>query len=240
MDIATGVYGMFIDADMILTPNLVKTCVEKIRTSDAAGLHIDEFVLGRGLLSKIRRFERSFYSGTVIDGVRFFRIDSFSRVGGFDFALPPGPEDWDLDMRLKELGPLKLIPNKSETNFLDNWELRDFTIVRGAVKLGNFQGIYHNEDEQTLKRYLHKKSYYSASMNTYQDKWNGHEELRKQFGITYRYLLVFIERGGWKKLIVHPILTIFMFALRVAVGYRYIYIQMSKRQTRDVYGRSKS
>jgi len=240
VDIATGVYGMFIDADMILTPNLIKTCVETICTSDAAGLHIDEFILGRGFLSKIRRFERSFYSGTVIDGVRFFRIDSFSRIGGFDFTLPPGPEDWDLDMRLKELGPLKLIPNKAESNFLPIWDLRDFVIARGAVNLANFQGIYHNEDEQTLKRYLQKKSYYSASMITYQDKWIGHDEIRKQFSIAYRYFLVFIERGGWKKLIAHPVLTIFMFALRIAVGYQYINTKIFKRQSTDVYGRNRS
>lgn len=234
IDIATGVYGMFIDADMILTPNLIETCVNEFLSSEPIALHIEEIVLGKGRLARIRRFERSFYSGTCIDGVRFFKLDDFKKIGGFDESLPPGPEDWDLDKRFKDVGSLILLSSKRIFRVFSNWTMRDFLLARGAVDIDNFEGIFHNEDEQTLSRYLKKKTYYSGSMTAYQNKWRGHDELRKQFGIGYRYLIVFIERGGWKKLLAHPLLASSMFALRISVGFKYLQTRFLERHNEEI------
>ena len=83
-EVATGKYVMYIDADMILSPSLIRTCVETINTKNYLALHIPEVVLGEKFFSRVRRFERCFYDGTVIDGARFFLKDAFIRVGGFN------------------------------------------------------------------------------------------------------------------------------------------------------------
>ena len=219
IDIATGVYGMFIDADMILTPNLIETCVGEFLSSEPIALHIEEIVLGKGKLARVRRFERSFYSGTCIDGVRFFKLVDFKKIGGFDANLPPGPEDWDLDKRFKQLGKLALVSSGST---LESWPLDSFVASRGAMRSKSFAGIFHNEDEQSLRRYLAKKSYYSGSMDAYRKKWEGDSEIVKQLGVKYRFLSVFIESGKWKKLIHSPILTLQVLGLRVTVGISYL------------------
>ena len=168
IDIATGVYGMFIDADMILTPNLVEACMEKIASEDLVALHIEEIVLGNGVLARIRRFERSFYSGTCIDGVRFFCLENFKSINGFDASLPPGPEDWDLDLRFLENGKLGLV----STGSINEWSMSTFISSKGAQTSSRFAGIFHNEDEQSLGAYLSKKAYYSGSMDAYKSKWS--------------------------------------------------------------------
>jgi len=219
IDIATGVYGMFIDADMILTPNLIEACVNEFSNNDPIALHIEEIVLGNGRLASIRRFERSFYSGTCIDGVRFFKLFDFKKIGGFDAALPPGPEDWDLDKRFKQLGTLNLVKSGSPA---DHWTLDAFIHSRGAVRSKNFAGIFHNEDEQTLKRYLSKKSYYSSSMEIYKTKWENDSDIRRQLGFFYRYISVFLENGKWTKIVQNPLRFVGVISLRFLVGLTYV------------------
>ncbi len=218
LDVATGTYGMFIDADMILTSNLLEACVEKICSEDLKALHIEEIVLGRRRLARIRRFERSFYSGTCIDGVRFFRLEDFKSINGFDASLPPGPEDWDLDMRFLKNGKLGLV----SAGPIGRWEMSTFVSSKGVHVESDFAGIFHNEDEQSLGVYLSKKAYYAGSMDAYKRKWSDSPEVRKQLGLKYRYFSVFVENGKWKKLIRHPGLATGMYVLRFLVGARYL------------------
>ena len=218
-EIATGEYAMFIDADMILSPQLIETCVDQMDHDSLVALHVEEVVLGRGFLAKVRRFERSFYSGTVIDGVRFFRRKDFNQIGGFDEGLPPGPEDWDLDKRFKNVGSLRLLGKSARPM---NWDMAEFIESRGVGADNDYCGIYHNEDEQTLRKYLSKKSYYAGSMATYTDKWPGDPDVRKQLGLGYRYFLVFVEDGKWKRCLRHPLLITATLGLRVLVGLTYI------------------
>jgi glycosyltransferase involved in cell wall biosynthesis len=225
IDIATGVYGMFIDADMILTPNLIEACVNEFSSNAPIALHIEEIVLGNGRLASVRRFERSFYSGTCIDGVRFFKLVDFKKIGGFDANLPPGPEDWDLDKRFKILGKLTLVKSGSS---VERWPLDNFIDSRGASRPKTLAGIFHNEDEQSLRRYLAKKSYYSGSMDAYQEKWPGDADVAKQLGITYRFIRVFIECGRWLKIVRHPGRFVAVLALRVLVGAQFL---LNKRAT---------
>ena len=72
IDKSNGEYVMFVDADMMLGPYLVEDCVGSMQHSPDIALHIPEIVLGNNYFSKVRRFERRFYDGTVIDGARFF------------------------------------------------------------------------------------------------------------------------------------------------------------------------
>ena len=225
-ELASGAYAMFVDADMILTPNLVAECFANFSHGNFVALHVGEEVLGGSLLARVRRFERSFYSGTCIDGVRFFDRKLFCQIGGFDESLPPGPEDWDLDKRFKRFGKIGLVQNG---HFSKEWELTNLIEENGVRVDRAFAGFFHNESKQTIRQYLFKKTYYSPSMQNYVEKWGQNDpDIRKQLGFIYRYMVVFVENRKWKKLIRHPQLALLMIGLRIAVGLTYLRSKVKK------------
>jgi glycosyltransferase involved in cell wall biosynthesis len=196
-----GTYYMYLDADMILTPNILKESVKKFEKSkQLKGLYMPEIVLGSGYWSRVRRFERSFYNATVIDCVRMVRKEDFEKINGFDVSMS-GPEDWDFDKKIRNLGKTEIIS----------------------------EPIFHNEAAFNLKKYIEKKGYYAKSFKTYVNKWGSNDtDIRKQLGIRYRLIGVFTENGKWKKLLTHPILTLGMIALRCLVGYKYLQVKLSR------------
>ncbi len=196
---AKGKYILYLDADMTLSQNLVNTCVRFIEEKKCSALHISEIITGSGYWNKVRRFERSFYDGTVVDGARFFTKDILIKVQGFDESLT-GPEDWDLDKKIKKMGTICLLPKQGED----------------AV-------IFHNEVELNLFSYIYKKKYYSKSFNPYIYKWGENDpDIKKQFGLWYRYIGIFIEKRKWRQIIRHPFLTIGMLFMRGFVGTVYL------------------
>lgn len=191
-----GQYVMYVDADMELSKKVISSCVSRVtKNPDIIGLYIREIVTGDNFWSKVRRFERSFYEGTVIDCVRFIQKPAFVKVKGFDERLT-GPEDWDLDKKIRSLGKVDLVT----------------------------QPIYHNEAEFDIKKYLTKKGYYAKSFNEYIKKWGENDpDIRKQLSFRYRYFGIFIEKGKWKKMANKPLLTLGMYNLRILVGIVYIF-----------------
>lgn len=219
IDISSGRYVMFVDADMILSPSLIKSCVDLIERGDFLALHVPEVVLGKKYFSTVRRFERSFYNGTVIDGARFFLKEAFVKSGGFDETMS-GPEDWDIDKKIKKLGKIGLLREKEAVK---GWEMKSFIIDRGVNPLCYGSVIYHNEAEFDLKMYFAKKGYYAKSFDIYINKWGEDDpDIKKQFGLYYRFLGVFIENGKWKKLVLHLIMTFGMYLLRIMVGFGFL------------------
>lgn len=190
-----GDFFVHLDADMVLSNQVLEECVEKVKgDSNLVALYIPEIVMGDKFFSRVRRFERSFYDATPIDGVRFIKRDVFLAVGGFDERMY-ACEDWDITKKLKKNGKIDIIQ---------------------AV-------LYHNEAEFNLKKYLLKKGYYSGNMDVYIEKWGKDDsDLKKQFGLYYRFIGVFLENGKWTKLIAHPILTLGMYYLRILVGASFI------------------
>lgn len=195
VSISEGDYFIYLDADMILHENVIDECVNRIRSSpDTIGLYISEIVMGDNFFSRVRRFERTFYDATVIDCARFIKKESFLAAGGFDETLT-GPEDWDLDKKLRAVGKINLLTTP----------------------------VYHNEAEFSLKTYLTKKGYYSGYMDDYIAKWGKDDiDLKKQFSIYYRFFGVFVENGKWKRLLAHPGLTSGMYFLRFLVGFKFL------------------
>ena len=175
--VARGEYLIYLDADMILSPTVIEECVAKCECDNVDALYIPERIVGDGFWIKVRDFERSFYTGTVIDAVRFVRRDLFLQVGGFDETLV-GPEDWDFDRKIRKIGRTGV------------------TIVP----------LYHNEGRFNIKRYLKKKGYYTDGIQKYIEKWGSTDlETTKQIGIRYRLIGVFVEKGKWKKLLSIPL-----------------------------------
>ncbi len=87
--------------------------------------------------------------------MRFVRKDKFLEVGGFDESLT-GPEDWDFDRRIKEIGKVDIVS----------------------------ASLCHNEAGFNPKHYLKKKSYYSSSFDKYIQKWEENDKInRKAIGV---------------------------------------------------------
>ena len=191
---ASGDYVMFVDADMIVPEETITEIVESSNRRVADCLYVREVRSGAGLRLKARNFERSFYDGTCIDGLRVIRRDWLEKVGGYDENLV-ACEDWDLDRRLLAAG------------------------TRTAITKGH---LVHNETKQDLGKFLKKKAYYSTSVAAYRSKWHEDEVIRKQFGLGYRFFGVFVENGKWRRLLRHPILAAVMYAERVLVGFTYL------------------
>ena len=225
---ASGELFMFLDADMILSATVIERSVAKLRRDGLCALYIPEIVLGKGFFPTVRRFERSFYDGTVIDCVRIFTREAFEATGGFDESLT-GPEDWDFDKLIRahcRVGVLseydfdrvdayvQTLPDSDFTPRLTGYELfsRDDTPL-----------LFHNEAAFDLWRYLTKKTYYGGSFEAYMAKWPKDDpDLARQFGAPYRFFGVFLENGRWRRLISHPRLAFGMYLLRFLVGFMFI------------------
>ena len=223
--IAKGDFILYLDADMILSPTVIQTCLNQIQLNDDVGLYIDETVLGRGHLATIRRYERRFYTGTVIDAVRFFHRKVFDSLNGFDETLLPGPEDWDLDKRVRALGTVSVVSEGEKTG---DWQLQDMIHQLGISHSSSYAGIYHNEDKQSLRRYLSKKKYYSVNMDPYIGKWGKKDpDVRTQLGFKSRYFSIFLKNRNYRYVIARPDLAVQLILLRVAVGVIYL-LSLSK------------
>lgn len=219
IDKSHGKYVMFLDADMILSPDLLECALDTINKHHYVALHIPEVILGNNYFSRVRRFERSFYNGTAIDGARFFDRDIFTKTGGFDGTLC-GPEDWDIDKKIKKYGKIGLLNCQKGYYF---WSQEYFIKDKGVNPHDYKSVIFHNESEFDIKKYLEKKGYYSKSFDRYTKKWGKDDPIiKKQLGFYYRFFGVFVENGKWKKLITHPDLTFGMYYLRFLVGIKYI------------------
>ena len=232
VSVSSGEYILYLDADMILAPFVLESCINEITADDkVVGLYIKEVILGMGLWSKVRRFERSFYDGTPIDAVRFVKKEAFLEVKGFDEELS-GPEDWDFNRKVSAIGELKLLKNykinfdPAKKDFFTK-EIKDILISNGI----NYKDIYkqynnaifHNESNFNLSKYFKKKSYYMKDFDKYIRKWGKNDPVvKRQFGLGYRYFGVFIENGKWEKLTLNPILTFKMFVLRFIVGITFL------------------
>jgi len=190
--VAWGEYVLYLDADMTLSPTVIEDCVEKCEIDRVGAIYIPERIVGEGFWIKVRDFERSFYTGTVIDAVRFIRRNLFLKVEGFDETLV-GPEDWDFDRKVKKIANVSIINSV----------------------------IFHNEGYFNMDRYLNKKKYYVLGIKKYVKKWGYNQTTKKQIGIWYRFIGVFIENGKWKRFFLHPNLFFPMYLLRIRVAFEY-------------------
>ena len=197
---ARGRYIIYLDADMTLNEDVIYQAFRKCEDENYTALYIPEKIIGTGFWIKVRDFERGFYNATSIDVVRFIRREAALKINGFDETLN-GPEDWDFDRRVKEIG---------ETGIIS-------------------ECIFHNEEKFNLFLYTGKKNYYARGFSRYINKWGRDDPtIRKQFGFYYRYFGVFIESGRWKKLLAHPLLSLGMYLLRLAVGLVFLYSRCFK------------
>jgi len=225
IDKARGKYVMYLDADMILSSAAIDRSVEKLEKRDISALYIPEIVLGNSYWGEVRRFERSFYDGTVIDCIRIIERDIFEKVGGFDLDMT-GPEDWDLDKKIRGIGKVDVLDKYNFGEINRKVERINFSKsdwLNKLIKLSSLGLIYHNEAEFNLKKYLQKKQYYGQSFKAYIGKWGKNDsDVKKQFGLWYRYFAVFLTSDKRANILKFPDLLLGMFFLRFLVGFNYL------------------
>lgn len=176
-----GKYYFFLDADMELTKDVVKECVEVIESNSKIGaISIPEKSIANTFWEKVKAFERSFYNlkgDPATDAARFFSKNAFEKCGGYDTNIT-GPEDWDL---------------------------RD-TILKSGYKIARVNAlIYHYERIKSLVDLLRKKFYYGLKSHRYLSK-----QKVSLIGAETIYFFRPVFYKNWKKLLTHPILTFAM------------------------------
>lgn len=108
---ARGQYYFVPDSDMIIGKNVIKECIDLIKTNPGMkAVVIPEKSLYNGFWSKCKALERECYLGDeTIEAARFFEKNAFWEMGGYDENLT-GPEDWDLPQKIRskyEIGRVK-------------------------------------------------------------------------------------------------------------------------------------
>ncbi|MCL4546716.1 MAG: hypothetical protein M1576_03115, partial [Deltaproteobacteria bacterium] len=105
--------------------------------------------------------------------------DIFIKANGFDESFS-GPEDWDFNRKVSNLGKLKLLgsykvlSDKKEGNEEESVfskEIATFLISNGINSKDLYNKynnvIFHNETNLTLSKYFSKKFYYMKGFNIY-------------------------------------------------------------------------
>lgn len=190
--IAKGEYLLFVDADMELSRDVLKECVEVCgKNPNIGGVAIPEKSKAKNFWERVKAFERSFYNekgDPVTDAARFFKKEVFQKAGGYDETIT-GPEDWDLPESINKLG--------FKTNRI------------AAI-------IYHHERISSPLVLARKKFYYALKLHRYLRK-----QKISVFSPKTIYFLRPVFYKNWKKLFSHPILTsamFLMFALELFAG----------------------
>lgn len=163
---AKGTYLLFLDADMILTPDVVRQCVQKAESRKSLGVVIPEKSFGIGFWAACKTLERASYEGVDwIESARFFQKRTFLELGGYNAALT-GPEDFELPQRLK--------------------------VRFGQDSVGRIDAyILHDEGNLSLAKLLAKKYYYGRQMRRYKKLPESGNYFRMQANPIVRYGLFF-------------------------------------------------
>jgi len=101
----TGAIVGFIDADMVLEPEVVREAVSAFDGDPGLGaLVIPELAFGDGFFARCRALEKRARLGDAgVEAARLFRRSVLEQVGGYDEALTAF-EDWDLADRVTAAG----------------------------------------------------------------------------------------------------------------------------------------
>jgi len=228
LKIARGKYALFLDADMILSHTVISQAVAKAEKQSLVALYVPEIVLGTSFWSEVRRFERSFYDGTVVDAVRFLRRHVFLKTGKIrqtgKVAVLCKYNFEEINKKLKRIEISGNMVAKGDRN-----SLVKLSEIKKLMNLIKEPVIYHNEADFNLMKYLKKKRYYSRSFDKYIKKWGkNNPDIKRQLGLWYRYGLVFWENGKWRRFLRHPFLVAGMYFLRAMVGVVFIFSKKKK------------
>jgi hypothetical protein len=128
---------------------LAQKLTDLVTGGDPSAMVVPEQTIGEGYWRQVGMFERSFYVGSEhVEAAGFYRWDVFEKLGGF-YGNLTGPEDWDLTIPSRHLGPVERIEaminhEEGQVRYLDACRkkgrcvkgLRRFTLKHGADTMG--------------------------------------------------------------------------------------------------------
>lgn len=187
---AKGLYVLFLDADMIVTPNVIEECVDAVTKNNYIGVVIPEKSFGIGFWAACKSFERRCYEGVDwMEAARFFSKQHIKDIGGYDETLT-GPEDFELPQRIKK--------------------------HYGAQMIGRVRTyILHNEGKLSLAKLLKKKYYYGTKMRRYRLLQGSRTYFNKQANPIARYALFFRNPAPFVKDPIHGVGALIMKTLEM-------------------------
>jgi glycosyltransferase involved in cell wall biosynthesis len=140
---STGDWLLFVDADMIMSSDLVSSCVSECLKVGAEAAIVPQFAEGYGFLAKARAFEKACYvNDKYLEAPRFFSRQLFHSIGGYDPNLTAA-EDWDIGARISAQG---------------------VAVTRSTGQLVHLDGYIR------LSEVFRKMQYYSPSLLAYRAK----------------------------------------------------------------------
>jgi glycosyltransferase involved in cell wall biosynthesis len=161
MRLASGEFLLFVDSDMELTPTVVDECVELAGEDPCiGGIIIPECSVGSSFWVEVRDFERSFYSGSIVESARFFPAKLAKQVGGFEEGLVFFEES--------------TLPHKIQ---------REKQSVFPRIK----SVILHHEEDFSLVAWLRKKYHYGRTICSYRRRYRDYSMV--QTSVFFRYSL---------------------------------------------------
>lgn len=132
---------VFIDADMVLSTEIVAEAVDAFHADRGLGaLVIPELAFGEGYLARCRALEKRIYLGdSQVEAARIFPRRVLEQVGGYNESLNAF-EDWELPDRIRDAG----------------------------FRVGRIEAVVmHDEGRIGLRRTFAKKRYYGRWLPTY-------------------------------------------------------------------------
>ncbi len=137
---ASGSWILYVDADMVLEPDVVSSALAAAVADGADGVFVPEDSFGPGFWTACRALERRCYVGQpMIEAPRLVRREVFTRTGGF-VADVAGQEDAELRTRMLRAG-------------------HRLTWSSGV--------IHHDEGRLTFRGVMRKRVYYGRSIPAY-------------------------------------------------------------------------
>lgn len=141
---AKGAWLLFLDADMIALPNLVKDCTLLTNRDHHSMVVVRVEPRGETFLGKALALELLCNQDALwLWGARFFNRQDFAKIGGYDKNLVAG-EDWDITQRLLDKGVKMLVNEKPQA--------------------------LHYESDAPLFKLLEKEVYYIKNIHKYSVK----------------------------------------------------------------------
>jgi glycosyltransferase involved in cell wall biosynthesis len=171
INIAKWAYIFFVDSDMKIWDNVLKSCMELYDDDNNIWwIIVPEKSIWNSFFVKIRDFERQFYKWTDVESARFFNIDNVKNVWWFDEDIIFFEES--------------ILPQKIEKLWLScKFRINDY--------------IEHNEYNFDIFYWLKKKYYYGKSLWKYKYKsWNVGKNQAWIFG---RYMIFLKNKDFYKR-----------------------------------------
>ncbi len=191
---ARGVWLLFLDADMELSPNLISECIKLMQNSlYPPMIVIPEIAQGDAFWAKALALEKNCYKGpSWVLAARFFPRKIFLKLAGFDTKLYAG-EDWDVTERFQDKGVPLLLLSKAQ--------------------------LYHHEQNSSLLELFKKEAYYIKNIQLYARKQPTAFSFQGSF--LYRG---FVWLRAWRELIKHPMLTLAFLWYKFVVWLMWLYL----------------